>query len=225
MRNLAIILTLSILFVACKKEGLQVEQPAAVIYSEASYQITVTGKWNATDFNVPGGVHFTQLSGAVHNKDGLLWIDGKLASRSIEYIAENGYSAPLLADVDTLIMMKKAITKIAASAPAPTGTSTFTVKASTDYDLLSFASMLAPTPDWFFGPSALPLYQNGAWIKDTTVQLYGYDAGTENGDAFDYNNPDTNPQQPISLLTTANASILFKGSVLPIAQMRIQKQE
>lgn len=225
MKKLLIVFTFSLLLVACKKEAEEEPQQETEMYSEASYQITVTGKWNATDFNVPPGVHFTQIAGAVHNKEVDLWKEGMPASRSVEYIAENGYSAPLLADVDTLIMMKKALSRITAQTPPPTGSSTFGVKVNTNFFRLSFASMLAPTPDWFFGASGFALYRNGSWVRDTTVQLFAYDGGTEEGDVFSGNNPDTNPQQPIHLLSIANASRLFKGSVLPIAEMRIQKLE
>ena len=47
------------------------------------------------------------------------------------------------------------------------------------------ASMIAPSPDWFIGLSGLNLYANKRWVADTTVQLFVYDAGTENGDVFD----------------------------------------
>ena len=223
MRNMVAVFAFFILLAACKKGAM--EEQRTPVYSEANYQITVTGKWNANDFNVPAGVHFTLLAGVVHNNELTIWRQGALASKNLEYIAENGNSAPLLAEVDSLVRLDKALAKIAAAAPPPNGSSVFTTKANTNYFLLSFASMLAPTPDWFFGSPALPLYRNRSWVKDTTVQLYAYDAGTEEGDVFGYNNSATYPQQLIALLSTANASVLFRGTVLPIAEMRIQKQE
>jgi len=45
--------------------------------------------------------------------------------------------------------------------------------------------MIADSPDWFIGLSGLNLYANKRWVADTTVQLFVYDAGTENGDVFD----------------------------------------
>lgn len=223
MKQYLYLTTFCLVCFACKKESDE-PVPETEIYSSATYQVTVTGKWNATDFGVPPGVHFTRIAGAVHNKETSLWKEGALASRSIEYIAENGFSDPLWAQVDSLITNGKALMKIAGSTPPATGISVFTVNADTKFPLISFASMLAPTPDWFFGVSDLSLYRNRSWISDTTIQLYSFDGGTEEGDVFGYNNPETVPQQPIRLLNTTNASVLFKGAVLPIAEMRIQKQ-
>ncbi len=221
MRKMLLMSMISLSLFACKKEP----QPVTETFSEAAYKVTVAARWNATDFGVPAGAHFTLLAGAVHNKTAALWTEGMLASRSLEYIAENGFSAPLLKDVDTLIQLKKALAPVAATAPLPTGTTAFNLTANTDFPLLSFASMLAPSPDWFIGINSLALYRNHVWLKDTTVQLYAYDAGTEEGDVFSYYNADTSPQQPVKHLDLSSASALFKGTVLPVAEMRIQKME
>lgn len=226
MRHFFFTMAAVLVLFSCKKTEMSSApvESAPDVYSTATYQITVTGKWNGADFGVPAGVHFTRIAGAVHSKEISLWKEGTLASKSIEAIAENGNAAPLWRDIDTLIANGKALTKIAANTPPPTGTSVFEVNADTRFPLLSFASMLAPTPDWFFGASSLPLYRNRSWVSDTTIQLYSFDGGTEDGDVFGYNNPETSPQQPIQLLSSANASVLFKGSVLPIAEVRLRKQ-
>ena len=86
--------------------------------------------------------------------------------------------------------------------------------------------MIAPSPDWFIGINSVSLYRNREWLKDTTIQLQVYDAGTEEGDIFGYNNPASVPQQPIQLLTPAKAMVLANGniSLAPIAQVRIALQ-
>lgn len=223
MHKLIFCLSALLLLASCKKEKMMMD--ATQPYSEAAYQATITGKWNSTDFNVPAGVHFTALAGAVHNKAASLWMAGSPASRSLQYVAENGYATPLLTDVDTLICQGKALARLSAAAPPPTGYRTLTFSANTNFPLLSFASMLAPTPDWFTGVHDLALYRQGAWVKDTTIQLYGYDAGTKDGDVFSYNQPATSPKQNIQRLDFSNASVLFKGLVLPIAELRLQKME
>ncbi len=59
-------------------------------------------------------------------------------------------------------------------------TTSFTV--SKDYHLLSFATMLGPSPDWFSGVSKLNLCQtNCTWIDSYMEDLYPYDAGTDSG--------------------------------------------
>ena len=85
--------------------------------------------------------------------------------------------------------------------------------------------MLAPSPDWFTGLSNFDLYQNKKWVGDAQVNLYVYDAGTEDGDVFSYNNPASLPQQNIYLLTPASASVLANGNAVlgPIATVRFTR--
>jgi hypothetical protein len=82
--------------------------------------------------------------------------------------------------------------------------------------------MIAPSPDWFIGIDAFNLFPNNKWISDTTINLFGYDAGTEEGDVFSLNNPATIPQQNIQLLNSENASVLANGNspLKPIAFVR-----
>ena len=72
--------------------------------------------------------------------------------------------------------------------------------------------MIAPSPDWFMGLHDVSLFQNNKWVDDYTVNIMLYDAGTEDGDVFGYNNPATAPQQNISFLTPLNASVLANGN-------------
>ena len=70
------------------------------------------------------------------------------------------------------------------------------------------------------------MYNNNNWTADTTVNLYAYDAGTEDGDMFGYNNPATVPQQNIHILQALQATILANGNanLAPIATARFTKQ-
>jgi hypothetical protein len=85
--------------------------------------------------------------------------------------------------------------------------------------------MIAPSPDWFIGLSGLNLYANKKWVADTTIQLFVYDAGTEEGDVFGYANPATTPQQPIRLLEASAATVLANGNsnLKAIAEVRMVK--
>jgi Spondin_N len=85
--------------------------------------------------------------------------------------------------------------------------------------------MIAPSPDWFVGIDSYNLIQNGKWINDITIPVYGYDAGTEDGDVFGYANPATVPQQPINLMTPTNASVIANGNIViaPFARVRFVK--
>jgi hypothetical protein len=64
--------------------------------------------------------------------------------------------------------------------------------------MLTLVSMIGPSPDWFVGVSRLSLLSGGQWRTQHSVNLYPYDAGTENGEEFSLSNPATSPQGTIS---------------------------
>jgi hypothetical protein len=194
-------------------------------FSEAVYTFEITGKWSLPDFTVPASVHFTNFAGMVHNETGELWKPGKYATKGIENVAEVGSTTVILSEIDSVIRSKNALSLIFFPPPAATGTRQVTLYCNSNYPRVSFVSMIAPSPDWFIGLSGLNLYINQQWVADTTLQLYVYDAGTEEGDVFGYNNPTTEPQQPIQLLDASKATVLANGnnSLKAIAAVRFTK--
>ena len=204
------------MFASCKKE--QTEKSAAapveipVPFSEASYKMTVTLNWQSPRFTVPAGAHVTALIGMIHSKDTTLWKPGSLASRGLEDVAEIGNNTIMNLELDSVIAKNKAISKFQIAPPGVTGTLEMDFNFNTNYSCISFASMIAPSPDWFMGLHDINLFQNNAWVNDITLDIMLYDAGTEDGDVFGYNNPATNPQQRISFLRSLNASVLANGN-------------
>ena len=54
-----------------------------------------------------------------------------------------------------------------------------------EYPRFTLTTMIAPTHDWFTGVSGLLLLDsNGRWLRTHEVNLYPWDAGTEEGDDF-----------------------------------------
>lgn len=195
------------------------------LFTEATYAIEVKGKWMLPDFTVPAGVHFTNFAGMVHNEKGVLWEAGKQATKGVENVAETGSTTVLLAEIDSIIRSKNALSLIFFAPPSATGSKTSTIYCNSNYSFVSMASMIAPSPDWFIGLSGLNLYANKKWVADTTVQLFVYDSGTEDGDVFDYSNQATTPQQPIKLLDASAATVLANGnsSLKAIVEIRLVK--
>ena len=71
---------------------------------------------------------------------------------------------------------------------------------------VTLVSMVAPSPDWFVGVSALSLMdEDGAWRERIEVDLRVYDAGTDNGTVYNAANADTDPAAPITALTESEA--------------------
>ncbi|MEO7983479.1 MAG: spondin domain-containing protein [Bacteroidota bacterium] len=212
----------SLLLFSCKKE-----EVSTVSFSEARYTIIVTGKWSSPDFSIPAGAHFTTFVGMVHNSNAWLWKEGDKASAGTELLAEIGNGTTMLVEIDSMVRARNTSSLVLFTGPVSiTGSVMSSVYCNTNYSRLSFASMLGPTPDWFVGVSGIELYNGNKWVADTTIDLYPYDAGTEEGDRFDYNNPATIPQQNIHLLQPSQATILANGNarLAAIATARFVQQ-
>lgn len=201
-------------FISCKKEkaASMEEEMVTVPYSEASYQLVFTLNWQSPQFAVPPNVHVTTLAGMVHSKDTTLWSPGSQATKGIEDVAEIGNTVAINVELDAIVSKGKALSKFLIPPPVVTGSTETILDFNTDFSAFSFASMIAPSPDWFMGVHDYDLFKNNKWVADTTIAILLYDAGTEDGDVFNLNNPATNPQQPISFLTPQNAMVLANGN-------------
>jgi hypothetical protein len=213
--------------ISCKKENAEIpEMPnAAAIDSNASYKIIITGTWAMPQHTIPPTEHFTQFIGLIHSAECSVFKLGSLASKGVENVAEVGSSTVLKKEMDSLILANKALSKFFLTLPGIVGKDSTNISVNIKNTRISFESMLAPTPDWFVGIDSYNLIQNGKWITEITLPVYGYDAGTEDGDVFGYANPANVPQQPISLLTPINASVIANGHMViaPFASLKIVK--
>lgn len=112
-----------------------------------------------------------------HSADYTAFTVGQAAPETIWRIAESGDRSALLSEANALL--GSSVRSIAAplSAPLPQQDSvTVTVNADASHRYLSFASMLGWTNDGFVGVSGLDL---SAITGTVTINLYGYDAGSE----------------------------------------------
>jgi len=168
----------------------------------ATYTMTFTGLWTAddiTDSSLPGGAHFTQVVGATHNASTTLWQSGREASPGVEGVAELGSTGLLLSEIssnpDTDGAIRTDASRINPTQAVPT---TFAINKS--HPLVSVLSMVAPSPDWFVGVSGESLYDSvaGQWRPRVSMDLYPYDAGTEDGEDWSLNNPASSPRAPIT---------------------------
>ena len=49
---------------------------------------------------------------------------------------------------------------------------------SDKFPLVSFATMVAPSPDWFTGLTNVDLKENGQWVASKTLEAQAWDSGT-----------------------------------------------
>ena len=179
----------------------------AVADSTANYTVTFQGDWttSATPGGLPGSAHFSRLVGAVHNADVTFLRSGELASSGIESMAEIGGTSTLKSEVRAEISgtTGNALSVLEGDTDfiSPTAAKSLDITVTTDHPRVTLVTMIAPSPDWFVGVSGLSLLDsNGNWLSSLEVELYPWDAGTENGDQFSLSNPATSPQGVITSL-------------------------
>ncbi|MYG39931.1 MAG: hypothetical protein F4201_03800 [Nitrospira sp. SB0677_bin_15] len=167
----------------------------------ATYTVTFQGNWKAeSTTDVPSGAHFTTLIGAVHNGNQTFWNAGSLATPGVELVAEIGGTSRFRSELMAAGNNVKTIISWGIGNGGG-ATVTKTVEFSKDHPLFTILSMLGPSPDWFVGLSGYSLLDgNGNWHSSRTVDLFAYDAGTEEGTGWSIENSSSNPHVPISSL-------------------------
>ena len=193
---------------------------AQSVTQSATYQVTFEGTW--TTGVTPGGVissaHFSPLIGAVHDGGVVFWSRGGTASAGIEEVAETGRTATFRSEINA---SPNAVTVVEQGLPnGPTPTATVDVTLTTTHPLVTLVAMIAPSPDWFVGVSGLSLLDaRGQWRPRQQVDLFPYDAGTEEGTEFALDNPATSPRETITSIRGTG-----KFSNEPIARLTFELQ-
>ena len=127
----------------------------------------------------------------------------------------SGSTGTIRSEISNEITLKKAYKVYKGKGVLSGGTSSdsiSSIEVNSKYPLVSFISMIAPSPDWFIGVHDLDLCNTttGEWVDSIVRNLFPYDAGTDSGEEFESLNKISNPQQEIHLLTNMiNGS--FKG--------------
>jgi hypothetical protein len=174
--------------------------------SIATYTITFTSNWSNNTHpsnNFPANAHWSKLVGATHNSEVVFLKMGDLASPGIENLAELGSNTIFFSEINSAITAGFSNQLIDGDdLPSPLGDIIINdVITTEEFPLLSLASMIAPSPDWMIGVDSLSLLdENEEWIDEMTIDLYPYDAGTDDGTDYNSSNQDTNPQEGISSL-------------------------
>ena len=168
-----------------------------------TYDVTFTGRWTdaVTPDGVPSGATFTTLIGGVHGEDVTFLASGDAAGAAVESMAETGSAAELRSEVQAAI---DADTPTASSiveqvlGGGPTPVATLDIELTSSFPWLTLLSRVDPTPDWFVGVSGLELLNDqGLWVRAHAVDLFPWDAGTEEGEGFDADGQDTDPAEAV----------------------------
>jgi len=185
--------------------------------SVASYTVTFTATWSATTHpaDFPTSAHFSSLIGATHSDRVVFWRAGQLASAGIQAMAELGSTTPLSDEVAAAIDTGAARLLLSGGAIARSpGQVSLDLEIWVTHPLVTLVTMIAPSPDWYVGVADLPLLQNDRWVDSLTVELRGWDAGTDDGSTYIAMNAPSVPHVPISPLVDGPFEV--GGSVPPL---------
>ncbi|MFI0429502.1 spondin domain-containing protein [Mariniflexile sp. HMF6888] len=213
--------------------------------STADYSISLTTIWNATDHtSVPEDAHWSELVGATHNTANAFFelVVVSPNTDGIKDMAELGNNTNFMSEVNTAISSNKADQWINAGDLAG-AIGTFTIdnlQVSESFPLITLVSMVAPSPDWFIAVNSIDLRSgnnsvNNGWKDSFTLDVFAYDAGTDDGTDYTSANAVSNPRVGVFKITDApingnkmgtviftyNASALSTVSNHPIENIKI----
>ncbi len=177
--------------------------------SLAEYKLTFDATWSPQThpdrFPTGRNPHFTSLIGGTHNESVTFWEVGGTATSGIESMAETGSTGGFSREVEAAISRQSAKTVLRGpSISSSPNNASMTFDIDSRWSLVTLTSMLAPSPDWFIGVSGLNLLdEKGEWLPKMEVELFAYDAGSEDGDNYSLSNPDTQPKEKIRRIEKA----------------------
>ncbi|XP_050582007.1 spondin-1 isoform X1 [Bombus affinis] len=177
---------------------------------EAKYSLTMEGLWsNVThpkDF--PFSIwltHFSDLIGASHVPTFSFWGKDHIATDGFRQLAEWGSASGVESELraQTGNKLKTLIKAAGLWYPNVNSNTTSSFKVDRLHPMISAASMLGPSPDWVVGVSKLNLCRKDCtWTKSEIIDLYPWDAGTDNGISYMSPNSETKPREKMKPITT-----------------------
>jgi hypothetical protein len=147
-------------------------------------QVTYTGTWTAESHPVryPETARFGPLVGGARMADSHSVLQGE-ASAGVELMAETGNPVTLRDEINA---NQAYLTATVSKDISATAQAKLTLKADDMHSLVDFASMIAPSPDWFVAAVGVELcdHATGKWKNDFVVDMEAMDAGTDKGKKF-----------------------------------------
>ncbi|KAK1863504.1 hypothetical protein I4F81_006059 [Pyropia yezoensis] len=132
--------------------------------------------------------HFSPINVAAHTDAYTMWLPGGYATPGMKDVAETGSTAAMRASLAAYEAAGHVASwdtgAPAAVPPVTTESLTVTANGEAGASLLSGASMLAPSPDWFVGMSRVQLCNGTSWLPAVRGGLGLWDAGTDSGTAL-----------------------------------------
>ncbi|XP_039988819.1 spondin-1b isoform X3 [Xiphias gladius] len=234
----------------CEKERVFGEATEAAMEccacGTAKYRLTFYGNWSEKVHpkEYPRRAnHWSALIGASHSRGYVLWEYGGYASEGVRQVAELGSPIKMEEEIrqkvestsdeasgDEVLTVIKTKAQWPAWQPlnlraAPSAE--FSVDRS--HHLMSFLTMLGPSPDWNVGLSGEDLCtKECGWVQRLVTDLIPWDAGTDSGVTYESPNKPTIPQERIQPLTSSDhpQSPFYDpegGAITPVAKVVVER--
>uniref|UniRef100_A0AAQ5X607 Spondin-1 n=1 Tax=Amphiprion ocellaris TaxID=80972 RepID=A0AAQ5X607_AMPOC len=203
----------------------------------AKYRVTFYGNWSEKTHpkDYPRRAnHWSAIIGSSHSKNYVLWEYGGFSSEGVKQVAELGSPVKMEEeirqkgdDVLTVIKMKAQWPAWQPLNVRAAPSAEFSVDRSRH--LMSFLTMLGPSPDWNVGLSAEDLCtKECGWAQKVVQDLIPWDAGTDSGFTYESPNKPTSPQDKIRPLTSLDhpQSPFYDpegGAITPVARVMVER--
>jgi hypothetical protein len=212
--------------VSCGRTGTSVPtaipSPSPTPAPRARYLVAFDATWHESTHAVPPNPHFSGLIGGTHRDAVRFWEEGRLASEGIKRMAEAGAQSPLDQEVIAAVAAGTAEHLLTGDGlRGSPGTVQLEFEVSREHPLVTLVTMVAPSPDWFVGVSALSLFEDGDWVPEKEAALIPWDAGTDSGATFLSPDRPTNPRQPIARITTP--PLASSGVAAPLGRFTFRR--
>uniref|UniRef100_A0A674NIV0 Spondin-1 n=1 Tax=Takifugu rubripes TaxID=31033 RepID=A0A674NIV0_TAKRU len=203
----------------------------------AKYRLTFHGNWSEKvhpkDYPRRAN-HWSALIGASHSKSYMLWEYGGFATEGVRQVAEFG--SPIRMEEEIRQKGNEVMTVIKTKAQWPAW-QPLNLRAAPSAEffvdrarhLMSFLTMLGPSPDWNVGLSGEDLCtKECGWIQKLVADLIPWDAGTDSGVTYESPNKPTIPQDKIRPLTSLDhpQSPFYDpegGAIIPLARITVER--
>jgi len=164
----------------------------------ATYQLTFTGRWQTDSSNFPGSPsssHFSSGAFCAHSSSVSFWKSGAKASPGLTRLAEFGRPDVFMQEMSAQSSSGAVINDSIALLPPidPLDSYVHRFQLNRGHPLVTSATMLGPTPDWFTGVSGVSLCgDDDNWKEDLSMDLGTWDAGTRDSEEWSLGGPAEN---------------------------------
>lgn len=168
----------------------------------AKYRLIVRNLWMKPRFAaVPTGAALSPLTAASHSRRFSAFTLYGYASPGVQAIAEAGDNSILKEELASPMAMPFVKDVVAADGPTLSGMKTsIDIKVDCMFSIVSFLSMVAPSPDWFVAKANLETFVRGKFVDKLVGPLMVYDAGTDSGRTLMAKDSMTTPRENIAPL-------------------------